>query len=348
MARLFDWLDLVHREHIEHIDRGPNVKRGEINIKCPFCGNADPSFHMGLSLTTGFWACWRNKAAHSGKSPVRLLMKLARVPFWKARQMAGLDEEYVDPEGFDAAVARIMGRDLDIERVEQVRKDFLALPREFDLISGRGRSRRHFDYLEWTRGFDQFTADLIDEYTLLFANHGDFTDRVILPYITNGELVSWSGRAIGNATLRYRDLSLSECLIHPKENLYNHDAVIEGGKALVVVEGPIDALKIDFFGKGWGVRSVGLSTNSMSEEQIYLIEEASSNFDEVVFMMDSASVLGVVDSMVLRSRITHIKNCKIMGVPFGRKDAGAFTTLEAAKFVVSLGGGREVQSLLCF
>lgn len=330
--RIFDWLDLVERQNIEHIDRGANVKRGEINIKCPFCGSADPSFHMGLSLTTGFWACWRNQQ-HRGKSPLRLIMKLIRVPYWKARQIAGLDEDYVDPEGFDAAVARIMGRDSTIERMEQVRKDFLAAPKEFDLIDFKGQSRRHFKYLEHARKFYDYTQDAVDQYLLMFAKSGDMSDRVIMPYITNDELVSWTGRAITQASIRYRDLALDDCLIPPKENLFNHDSIITGGESLVVVEGPMDCLKVDLFGKHAGVRSVALSTNSISEEQIYLIESAATNFDHVVFMMDQKkSSLGVVDSMKMKAKIGHIRKSKLMPVPFGVKDAGDFTPEQAIQF----------------
>ena len=295
---------------------------------------------MGLDLTTGWWSCWRNKLNHSGKSPLRLIMKMINVPYWKARQIAGLDDTYVDPEGFDAAVARIMGRDTSIIRPDQVRKDFLSIPKDFDLITDRGRSARHFRYLAETRGFGEHTIDLIEEYLLLYSKGGSFADRIILPYLTNGELVSWTGRAItATATLRFKDLPLDDCLIPPKENLYNHDAVIQGGKVLVVVEGQFDTLKVDLFGRRFGVRAVGLSTNTMTDEQVYLVEEASSNFDRTVVMMDNASVLGVVDSMRLKQRISHIKNASIISVPFGCKDSGEFTPSQAVAFTKDLGQG---------
>lgn len=328
--RVFDWLDLVERENIDYVDRGPNVKRGEINIKCPFCGSADPSHHMGLSLTTGFWACWRNKM-HRGKSPLRLLMQVLRIPYWKARQLAGLDEDYVDPEGFDAVAARILGKTQAYTSTENLQRDFLALPDYFDIIRPTGASRMHWNYLKNTRKFEDWTMDVVEEYLLCFSRDSDMWYRVIFPYVTNGELVSWSGRDIGGTSdLRYRDLPLDDCLIPPKENLYNHDAIITGGKVLAVVEGPLDTLKIDLFGKGVGVRAVGLSTNSMSEEQLWLISEAAANFDSVVFIMDQKkSGLGIVDSMRMRSEVSSIPNSRIMPVPLGKKDAGEFTPSEA-------------------
>jgi hypothetical protein len=67
--RPLDWRQLLTDNRVPFIERGPNVKRGEINIRCPFCGSADPSYHMGLNLDSGWWSCWRNKDQHSGKSP---------------------------------------------------------------------------------------------------------------------------------------------------------------------------------------------------------------------------------------------------------------------------------------
>ena len=43
MARIFNWRELLDEQRIAYIERGANVKRGEVNIRCPFCGAADPS-----------------------------------------------------------------------------------------------------------------------------------------------------------------------------------------------------------------------------------------------------------------------------------------------------------------
>ena len=34
--RPFDWRTLLLQRRIHFIERGPNVKRGEINIRCPW------------------------------------------------------------------------------------------------------------------------------------------------------------------------------------------------------------------------------------------------------------------------------------------------------------------------
>jgi hypothetical protein len=312
---------------VPYADHGPNVKRGEVNVQCPFCGSADPSKHMGLNLTTGWWSCWRNRAQHSGKSPLRLIMALLRVPYWRAREIAGFGEGYVDPEGFDALAARLMRREGIEARPEQVQRRRLFLGRpEFIPMSPSGRSRRHWAYLRDERGFDedQDVELLCELYDIHAGVVGDFHDRVVLPYYEDGELVTWTGRAIGTSSMRYRDLDVDQSIVKPKETLYNHDAIPGGGSALVLVEGPLDVLKLDFYGRVYGVRAVGLSTNSISEEQAYLLQEAVDKFREVLVMMDNATTLGVVDSMRMKQNLRFFGEdaVRIVPVPAGRKDAG--------------------------
>lgn len=318
----FDWERLLKEQHVPYVESGPNVKRGEYAIQCPFCGSADPSKHMGISPETGWWSCWRNRAQHSGKSPLRLIMKLLGVPYAKAREIAGLDASYIDPEGFDAVAARVMGRDKTVVNPTADRR-FLAFDPGFVEIEPRGRTRRVFEYLFHTRGFD-LDAD-VDKLCLdyqLKAGTGRWADRIILPYFMDGKLVTWTGRAIAESTVRYRDLSIDESLLAPKETLYNHDAMLTPGKALVVVEGPFDVLKLDFYGKQFGVRAVGLSTNSIKEEQAFLLQSAAGNFPRVIIMLDTKSRLGIVDSMRMKQDLYFIDNLTIEPVPFGAGDAG--------------------------
>lgn len=334
MARKIEWMQVLRENGIPFVDRGPNVARGHINIQCPFCGSADPSKHMGLELETGFWGCWRNNT-HRGKSPLRLFTKLLNIPYWKGKKLLGLDEEgYIDPDGFDAVADRIMGRDSRVERIEQVRREFLDFPSEFETIRPQGTTARFYEYLAYERSFGERGVDrLSSDYAVSCAKRGRQAGRVILPYVMNGLLTAWTGRAIGSASIRYLDLDRDECLIPPKESLFNHDCIIDGGRALLVVEGPVDALKIDVFGEPYGVRAVGLSTNSLSEEQAFLIEAAADQFTDLYFMMDNATSLGIVDSMRMRSQLNHIPNLRgSLPVPFDHKDAAQMTPKEARQW----------------
>jgi hypothetical protein len=340
--RPIDWGRLLREHRVPYAESGPNVKRGELAIKCPFCGSADPSMHMGLNLDTGWWSCWRNRAQHSGKSPLRLLMKLLRVPYGRAREIAGLGDDYVDPEGFDAMAARLMGRIGSEEaRPGQVQRRFLELDSTFIPIRDQSMTRMAWEYL-YDRGFNG-ASDLGEDVDVLCAQYGlrtairgEQAGRIVLPYFMDGELVTWSGRAIGKSTIRYKDLPRDEVIVAAKETLYNHDAMLRGGKVLVIVEGPFDALKLDFYGKPWGVRAVALSTNSVSDEQAFLLQAAEDRFERVLVMLDNASTLGIVDSMRMRQELHFLKNLAIVKVPSGAKDAGDLTPKQVITWAQAL------------
>lgn len=327
--RVFDWQRLLDEQRIEYITRGPNVKRGEINIRCPFCGSADPSHHMGLNLETGWWSCWRNRASHSGKSPLKLIVQLLRVPYHKAREIAGLDEGYVDPEGFDAIAARILAKTPEEPKGAQ-RRRFLDPDPSFQPITDRIRTLRHWNYL-FSRGFDKLRKGeeevdvLVRQYGLLAGVSGIWQDRIIIPFYLDGAMVTWTGRAISKSERRYRDLELKESILGPKETLYNADCIAKGGKVLVLQEGPFDVLKVDFFGQMLGVRSVGLATNSMTEDQAFLFKMAEGMFEKLVVMMDMKSELDYVASLRMQQQLAFIGSVSIEPVPFGAGDGGALT-----------------------
>jgi hypothetical protein len=335
--RTFDWKDLLLRHGIPFAERGANVKRNEINIRCPFCGSADPSQHMGLNLETGWWSCWRNRAGHSGKSPLRLLVKLLDVPYWKARELAGLSKDYIDPDGFDAVAAMLLKREPKAERPEQVQRRALYFDREFLEVSDRPRTRRFWNYL-FTRHFAEHDiTGLCHDYDLRCATDGWFSSRLIIPYLMEGELVAWTGRDItGTSDVRYKDLPRKDCLIPPKETLLGFDGLAEGGKALVIVEGPLDYLKVDFYGREHGVRAVALSTNSISQEQCYQLEAAVGRFDRFFVMADTASAIDIVDSMRIMQELAFLPGVRAMPTPYKRKDAGDLRPSEARTWATQL------------
>lgn len=341
--RAFDWRRLFAEHRIPLIERGPNVKRGEVNIRCPFCGSADPSYHMGISLETGWYSCWRNRSQHSGKSPVRLIIRLLGVPYARAREIAGLGDDYVDPEGFDAMAARLMGRLRSGAHAEVKQRRFLDLDPGFVPIEPRGRTRHHHEYLTG-RGFRATDVDHLGRlYGVCAGIAGRWGGRVVLPYYLDGELVTWTARAIGDSTMRYRDLDRSEpdgggdwSILPPKETLYNHDCIAGSGRALVIVEGPMDALKIDFYGRLHGVRAVGLSTNSVTDEQAWLLQGAIGAFETIAVMMDNAGTLGIVDSMRMKQELSFIPGLSVMKVPFGAKDGGELTPAEVDQWARTL------------
>lgn len=342
MRRALDWERLLKEQRVPYITHGPNVKRGELAIQCPFCGSADPSKHMGISLETGWWSCWRNRSAHSGKSPLRLIMRLLGVTYGQARELAGLSDDYVDPEGFDAVAARVMGRNKEA-RPEQVERRYLQMDPSFVPITDNLRTRKAWNYL-YQRGFAGNIYKAMPDvdalchlYGLKTARTGPWQDRIILPYYQDRQLVTWSGRAIADSAIRYKDLSIKESLVAPKETLFNHDCIGSGGRALVIVEGPFDALKIDFYGAAAGVRAVALSTNSLTDTQAFLLQAAADKFEVVHVMMDNATGLGVADSLRMKQALFFLPRLLTAEVPFGKKDAGDLSGPEVVDWSYKLG-----------
>lgn len=339
--RVLDWRTLLDKQRVPYIERGANVKRGELNIQCPWCGAADPSMHMGINLETGWYSCWRQRKQHSGKSPVRLLMRLLRIGYGAAREMAGLGEDYIDPEGFDAVAARLMGRELVPTAVVQ-RREFIELYEEFIPITRDPLTMRWWNYLHG-RFFDRWDVTMVcAKYELHAARGGDFAGRVVMPYRQDGQLVTWTGRSVGASEVRYRDLEVDRSIIAPKYTLYNHDEAVRGRggrKVLVVVEGPIDALKVDFYGARFGVHAVALSTNSVSAEQVVLLEDLANVYEQTVVLMDNKTQFGIVDSMRMAQELATVPRVSIASTPFDRRDPGELRPDEAVAWASNLTGG---------
>src|SRR5882672_4087450 len=70
-----DWLAFLTDNFIPHVTSGPLTTRGHVEVRCPFCGDDDPSMHLGINLTTSQWNCSRD-ATHREASPYRLISAL--------------------------------------------------------------------------------------------------------------------------------------------------------------------------------------------------------------------------------------------------------------------------------
>ena len=328
-----NWKRLLDQYHVEYIEHGSSVVKGNIAVHCPMCGNADQGHHMGINLTNSYWGCWRNRN-HRGKSPVRLLVALLQVSYAQALDIAGLDDSFIDPDGYEAIKNNLFQHRDEVH--EEINKAFslpLMLPPEFENITKqRVRHSRFLQYLE-RRGFPKaHIEELCRVFKLKAAVSGQFKDRVILPYYMDGKLVTWTGRAIAETQMRYMDLSIERSIIPAKKTFYNFNATRRPNKVLLVAEGPFDAVTCDFYSAEYGVRCVALSTNSMTDEQTYLLEEAAPNFEQVLIVMDNADSLGVIDSFRLKEKLSTIRNIGFTSLPRSYKDFGEMPQSAIVKF----------------
>lgn len=292
---MVDWESFFNDHGIDYVVRGPNVKKGNVNIACPMCGD-DPSHHMGVALEIEAWGCWRG-ISHKGKKPEGLIRSLLGCSYTQAKLIA---QQYsaADPENLDQALANLEARDVAPVGPDKARK--LKYPAEFKTITGRGSTARFYHYL-YNRGFYK-VDDLIKLYDLKCATTGTYKDRIIIPIKQDGKLVSWTSRAIGRSENAPRYLALSEDdggLVNVFHTLWNWDELMEGGNVLVVAEGPFDAMKLDYYAVELNSCATCTFGTSMSKEQAMMIAEASKRFKRTILIYDEGATEAIFHAQEL-------------------------------------------------
>jgi hypothetical protein len=321
----FDWKKFCIDRRISFISAGPNTAAGNISIHCPFCGASDPSEHMGLSLNldTPVWGCWRS-GEHRGKNPVRLVAKLLGIHWRQALTIVEMQNN--NPDEFEAAVEKLKGT--AEEPVFPTNPKRLFFPKEFRPFDGvwPRHEGRFVKYLR-DRGFSEHPRDahlVIHYYGLRYCITGSYTNRIIAPVYHGGQLVTWTARAITRAEIRYLTLEREKEVRDIKDCLFMRRTILhtaETEKVLVIVEGPFDMMKVDFYGKKKGVVCAALCGLSITDEQMVLISKISKRFKRVVLLLDETAG---VESAIMVSQLKELAGGEIIqGVlPDGVDDPG--------------------------
>ena len=319
--------DLIAAEGVEILERGHSVSRGNFNIRCPFCGQADGGHHMGIRLDNGWWGCWRN-AEHRGKSPVRLMCAVLNRPVWEVRRLLGIHGSPL-LETFRGVRERLTRPSASQDVV--VRAGTLQVPKSFRALWRRSEaSARFVDYMEG-RGFKGPVLSAVTEaYGLMYALTGPFADRIIMPYYYQDAVVTWTARTVHkDLSLRYRDLEQAASVIAKDAMLYNYDRASLGGRALVVLEGQFDVLKGDWAGDTLGVHCVGLGTNSITDEQTLLLCELSEAYERTYIALDTPTQFAKMDSYRLVSRLKGVVDVQAFDASSLGKDLGGASIRDA-------------------
>src|SRR5882672_6159665 len=140
-----DWVALLTDHDITFVDRGPNTKRGEISIQCPFCGDDDPSQHLGISLSTENWGCLRS-AQHRGHAPHTLIQALLGCSFAQAKLTVAAYRQ-ADPGDIEGTLA-LLTPTSDRPKPATGLLPCLALPPECQAIKNSGSTARFWRYLK--------------------------------------------------------------------------------------------------------------------------------------------------------------------------------------------------------
>src|ERR1035437_6333703 len=174
----FNWPSFLRQNRIEFVTSGPNTKHVWVNIKHPFCGEGDPSEHMGCA-PQGWRGCLRN-AAHRGKSPIRLIRQLLRCSEAEAKRIVGGAEATAPTlSSFEASVAALRGSATTLQPEPEAD---LRFPKEFKPLSnGSPLAQPFIGYLE-SRGYRTAQIKwLAQSYSLHYATRGLYAHRIITP-----------------------------------------------------------------------------------------------------------------------------------------------------------------------
>lgn len=299
----FSWKKFCDERRIPYVERGPNTARNHISIRCPFCGAGDPSEHMGLHLDPRDpkWGCFRG-ASHRGRDPAYLVQALLGCTPGVARMT--VDAQKPETDAFEETVQRLLYPPAT-ERGSAAPARALEMPREFKPLFGSGSeyARRFFRYLR-QRGFGDLD-DLAEQYDLRYCLAGRFRNRLIIPLYDCGELVGWTGRAINPAmSPRYLTLSREEGALADADSFVWQRRWVERGKgALVIVEGPMDAIKVDWYLPTGRPRVVTCLFGKPKARQVDFLVGVARRYERIVVALDRDAY---ADSMRLASQLSEV------------------------------------------
>jgi hypothetical protein len=337
----FDWPKFLRSRQIEFVTHGPNVGgKDQIAIHCPFCGDADPSQHLSISLKGRGWRCWRNPRQHKGTKAARLIQALLRCSWEMACELAG---ENSAPLVADEDIAAQVAVNLGVTGTQQSRPPRAVLPPEFKPINKSSVfGCAYWNYVR-SRGYtDAETNWVVRQYGLHYALKpsptpvGDFSRRVIIPvYSDRRELITWTGRCLQKDGIpRYKTMPtglgprpISDCLLG-LPILWS----APNPRTLVICEGPFDAITVTVLGHQQGVYGTCLFGLNVSEAQADLLEQLEQRFERQVLLVDPDAALLVLDLMQGLSR-----RVRPMSVPPPWEDPGDLCKGKSGReFVASL------------
>jgi hypothetical protein len=283
-----DWEAIFDRVGVHYVTTGPNVAKGHLNIRCPWCGNLDPSQHLSVSLDGRGYRCYRNHE-HRGKSAARLLSAAAGVSVETAQALVG-GQTYMPTDPM-SMVLQSMGSTPRAEKPE------LKMPKEFRPFRNVASAWPYLTYLV-DRGFSRSMAlKFTDWFDLRYCTEGPYRGRIIFPVEYRGKLVSWVGRTISKTTeLRYKALSVDPdegpAAIGPLPDylLWFDDLKVTKADKLILCEGPFDALKLTVIGYEYGVVATCFFTSAPSGSQIELLYELAPRFKHRFLMLDRGTL----------------------------------------------------------
>lgn len=294
MARAINFKKLFKDAHIKTRD---DPSRHWTHINCPFCEKpVDTHFNGGFFSLKPTFNCFRC-GVHSYYDAVSLTLNISISETHKLLK----SYEYILKETFEKKVAKAEHLDLPGYHLDENEKEYLR---------GRGFNVEYLESKFHIRG-----GGIV----------GDWSYRILIPIYFNHVLVSWTGRSILPKDVikelgipRYKNLSIEQSVINSKEIFFNLDNC--NGKEVILVEGPMDVLKM-------GDQTVcSLGTSVTREQELFLtnrFEKVYIAFDNEPAAQEKAKHLGMnLSSAGMKVEVVNI--CE----DFNKNDPGELTEEE--------------------
>ena len=307
-----NWRSLLTEINVSWIDKGRNVSKGNVNISCPFCMN-DPSYHLGIALNKEAYYCYRDPNRHSGRSAIRLLMRLGQGAL-NAERLISKYADHDAPDPFDAP-----------QPIEEP-------PERMEIIWNRFESAKYDDrclkYLI-KRGFPSPRL-VCERYDLRVAKEGTYANRLLMPLRINGEIKSFVGRAIyDHAVLRYLAFEKAG-----PQYVYSPNAARPLSDTLAIVEGPVDALKIAYACARLPIIVAALNGKHLGPDKLLQLRELGANKKFVIVSMDAdvplSSVYQMINAIAQAIRPPKIGRARL---PRGYVDPGEMSAEDCFKWL---------------
>jgi len=317
---MVDIKSILKEYKITFATKGPNVGRNAIAIACPYCaeiGNPDPSTHLRIKLPSNHWNCWRNKS-HHGVDIYRLLSKLG---IEVAIYTDNILDKICNGSFFNESEAT--------EEVKYTSVSTEVFPNDFVPIGTKLVDKNYFRPYLLNRGFEELDQ-LIERYNLMRSMdlNSRWGWRVIAPVFMEHE-VSWVGRSIfPTEHIKYLTPSPNEAL-NVKFSVFNYKELLNSKEPIdyiIVCEGYMDALKLDFYGDQ-RIRATCVFGVNWSDMQLKLLRNLSQRCKNIVIGYDNDAA---TEGFKLWQSLSDIE-AMITHPPF-QKDWGAMDVSEIIEF----------------
>jgi hypothetical protein len=284
---------------IDHLTEGhKHCRDGWVNTPCPFC-EGNEGYHLGWEIEDEYYMCWRC----GWHPPLLTLSKVANMPIFQLKEL-------LPAYGINRSV---------VQRRAKGKKTF-KLPSGIVPLT-----KPHKKYLR-NRKFDPFMLEEVwgvkSTTPLSKLDVYDYRFRVLIPFMWNGQIVSFDTRDVTDKQKdKYKACPKERELIEHKKILYGNQEA--WGSTGLCVEGPTDTWRL-------GERAFGTSGIKYTHEQVKVI---ATTFKRVPVIFDDEPQAQIQAKKLvadLKFRGVDSFNVKIKG------DPGSLSQKEANELVKKL------------